>query len=395
LYYLDGDTAHEDEDGNPLAYRSITLGSNSGGSSFHFHSKTQAGTARVVCSVTDPRDQKVYSASVDIVVGAATGMPASVRGVMQAPGYLGSRDNTALVRNNVGINAFIMDDANQPIPNPSAPNLQVSIRPLGAAAVGARLISGTQSGSVVQLRTVGGIGLISLSSGINTGAILLEYVTDRFDNNVSNGIQDPVVALHSVAVVDGVATEPLALPAIADLEATNNLPFAYAVSAQGGVPPYTWSAVGLPSGLSISSDGIIGGAAQTVAGDYNAVVTVTDALGAKVLGNIKIKVNAGASTLAPLTLTSGAELPRAAIGEPYLYTFSATGGNPSDAIVWTFSPSPIPGGLVGSSTGNNAVISGTPPASCKSNFLVTATRGTLTVTQQVSVQIGANVTACR
>ena len=45
LYYIDGDAAHEVEvdDGNggkikvPGAYRSITLGSNSGGNSFHFH----------------------------------------------------------------------------------------------------------------------------------------------------------------------------------------------------------------------------------------------------------------------------------------------------------------------------------------------------------------------
>ena len=37
LYYLDGDDEHEDDDGRPNSYRSITLGSNSGGNSFHFH----------------------------------------------------------------------------------------------------------------------------------------------------------------------------------------------------------------------------------------------------------------------------------------------------------------------------------------------------------------------
>lgn len=395
LYYLDGDSDHEDDDGNPLAYRSVTLGANSGGATFHFHSGNQSGTARIVCSVTDPRDSKVYSASVDIVVGAATGMPSSVIGVLQAPRFLGSRDNTNLVRNNVTIQAFIMDDANQPIPNPAAPNLQVSIRPVTDAAVGARLVSGTQSGSVLQVRTINGIGLISLSSGVNTGAILLEYVTDRFDNNITNGIQDPVMSLHSVAVVNGVGLVPLSLGTLSDLETTNNLPFAFALSAQGGVPPYTWSAVGLPAGLTISSDGIIGGAPQTVAGDYNAVVSVTDAVGIKVSGNVKISVAAGVSTLPGLTLTSGSVLPLATVGEPYLYTFSATGGDPAQPIVWTFSPAVIPGGLVGGSTGNNAVISGTPTASCKSSFLVTATRGTQTVTQQVSVQIGGNTAACR
>ena len=55
--YLD-----EDDDGNPTAYRSITLGSNAGGNSFHFHAGNQAGTATITCSVEDPRDKRQVSA---------------------------------------------------------------------------------------------------------------------------------------------------------------------------------------------------------------------------------------------------------------------------------------------------------------------------------------------
>ena len=61
----------------PGAYRSIVLDSNAGGNSFHFHAGNIAGTARITCAVTNPADQLVSSASVDIVVGAATGKPAS------------------------------------------------------------------------------------------------------------------------------------------------------------------------------------------------------------------------------------------------------------------------------------------------------------------------------
>jgi len=78
LYYIDGNDEHEDEDGNPLAFRAITLGANSGSASFHFHAGTKAGTARITCSVTNPVDKQISSASVDIVVGAQTGQPASV-----------------------------------------------------------------------------------------------------------------------------------------------------------------------------------------------------------------------------------------------------------------------------------------------------------------------------
>eukprot|EP01041_Mallomonas_annulata_P026000 gene26000-47181_t len=185
LYYLDGKPEHE-KDGLPLAYRSVVLGANSGGASFHFHAGNQAGTARVTCSITNPRDSQVSTASVDIVVGAATGKPASVVGIAQAPSYLGVKNNPNMVRNNVGIQAFLRDDANQPIPSSTAANLQVSILPISGAADGARLISGNQSGSVLQVRTIGGVGQISLSSGVNIGTIVLQYVADRFDNDVTN-----------------------------------------------------------------------------------------------------------------------------------------------------------------------------------------------------------------
>jgi hypothetical protein len=232
LYYLDGDKSHEDDNGNPLAYRSITLDSNSGANSFHLHAGTKAGTVRITCSVTNPVDKQISSASVDVVVGAATGQPASVVGTAQAPGFLGTSNNIASLRNNVGIQAFVMDDANQPIPEPAAANLQVSIRSFGAST-GARLLSGSQSGSVVQVRTIGGVGLVSLSSGSDAGVILLELTTDRADNNVSNGIQDAVTQLMAVSVHKQISAGPLAIKDTT-LKVANGIPFSYAMTGEGG-----------------------------------------------------------------------------------------------------------------------------------------------------------------
>src|SRR5574337_243755 len=149
LYYLDGKKEHEDDNGNALSYRSITLGANSGGNSFHFHAGTQAGDATITCSVMDPRDKKQYSASVNIKVGQATANPGRVQGYTQAPGYLGTQNNFQLLPTSVAIQARVWDDANQPVPNSGAANLQVRIRPMGDASSGALLLEGGKAGNGV------------------------------------------------------------------------------------------------------------------------------------------------------------------------------------------------------------------------------------------------------
>lgn len=68
LYYLDDEDDHVDDDGNPKPYRSITLGANAGGDSFYFVADRGSGDATVTCTVTDPRDSRVYAASVELTV---------------------------------------------------------------------------------------------------------------------------------------------------------------------------------------------------------------------------------------------------------------------------------------------------------------------------------------
>lgn len=382
LYYLDGDDEHEDENGNPAAFRSITLDANSGSASFHFHAMDKAGTARITCSVTNPVDKQVSSASVDIVVGAQTGQPANVIATAQAPGYLGSRDNTQNIRNNVAISALIMDDANQPIPAPAAANLQVSIRPFGASA-GARLLAGSQSGSLVQVKTIGGEGQFSLSSGPSAGVILLELTTDRYDNNVTNGIQDAVTQLMAISVHKALASVPLAI-VNTDITVTNGLPYSFALTAQGGVPPYLWSSSALPSGLTLSSDGVISGTPTAKKGSYNVVVTVTDESGAQLNKNLTIKVE-GDLAIDGCTsdVSKPCALPEGTVGDAYSYTLSFSIGDPAVPVTWTITGN-LPPGLALAADGT---ISGTPTTIGSYTFIITAKRGDLTVSRQVTIVV--------
>ena len=342
LYYLDGDPEHEVDDGNggkvPGSYRSVVLGANAGGASFHFHAGNEAGTSRITCSVTDPRDKQQKSASVVITVGGATGKPASVRTATAVPGYLGTKGNTNGVLNQMAIQAFVMDDANQPVPTSAKANLQVAIAS-GGASSGARLLAGSQSGSVVQVNTTGGVGMFSLASGSNEGAILLEMTADRFDNDVTNGIQDPIVQLLAVPVTAGnpaaPAPDPLELVGKAP-DGTNGVAYSYAFSAKGGVAPYTWAALGaLPDGLSLSSSGILSGTPSVkLPGTFNIAVRVTDSKGVTATGNFPVAIEA---TPAPDTNFNQLSINLSGCGSDVNTACSLAIANPASPA-----PSPLP-----------------------------------------------------
>lgn len=68
-------------------------------------------------------------------------------------------------------------------------------------------------------------------------------------------------------------------------------PYSFALAASGGVPPYSWSANGLPSGLTLdAATGLISGAPRA-AGALLFTVTLTDSAGARVTALFRITIN--------------------------------------------------------------------------------------------------------
>jgi hypothetical protein len=194
-------------------------------------------------------------------------------------------------------------------------------------------------------------------------------------------------------VVDVVATTPLTLPEVASLSAANGQPFAYALVAEGGAPPYSWSAVGLPSGLTMSSNGLISGMPNAPAGTYSFVVSLTDATGAALTANMEIQVTGETALERALSLNCGTgstcTLPSGTAGEAYRYVFSASSSTPDTPITWSFSGLPTRGLSGNAATGT---ISGTPTESINEScqpitFQVTATQGSQSMTRVATIEL--------
>lgn len=60
------------------------------------------------------------------------------------------------------------------------------------------------SGQSIKIPTVNGVASLQLHSGNNPNTVIMTATTDRADNNVDNGLQDPITAQNNFVISDGV-----------------------------------------------------------------------------------------------------------------------------------------------------------------------------------------------
>jgi putative Ig domain-containing protein len=170
----------------------------------------------------------------------------------------------------------------------------------------------------------------------------------------------PVIIAHAAntGTTTPVFSAPLTIRTTALPDAFIARPYAAALEAFGGTPPYSWSLPfregGLPSGLRLSTDGVISGAVDTESqpGIYTFTVQVDDAAGNSQRRDLTIEV------VAPLSIRTTI-LPDAFLRQPYNAALEALGGTPPYSWNLPFEGG-LPGGLVLSPAG---IVSGTPDAS--------------------------------
>ncbi len=206
--------------------------------------------------------------------------------------------------------------------------------------------------------TTDGSGNITGTPTTTTGSPFTVVVT------ITDATLKSISRTYTLAI-SGVLTvaSPTTLPA-----ATLNAAYTpITAMAGGGLPPYTWTATGFPTGMSVSiAYGVISGTPTTAAGSpYSVVLTVEDSTGKTASMTYTLAVNSG-----PPTITGPASLPNGTLGVAYVSTtVTASGGSG----VYTWSATGLPAGLsIGSSTG---AITGTPSGTVASvnTVVVTAT----------------------
>jgi uncharacterized protein YdaL len=143
-----------------------------------------------------------------------------------------------------------------------------------------------------------------------------------------------------------------------------NQPYAAALSVGGGTAPYTWSASGLPQGLTLNkSTGVISGTPGKT-GTSTVKVQVSDSSQPTQTATATLVLTVNAQ----LVVTTSA-LPAGTVGQTYRAAMSATGG--VAPYTWAVTTGKLPAGLtLDRSTG---AITGTPTASTNSTVVITAT----------------------
>ena len=156
------------------------------------------------------------------------------------------------------------------------------------------------------------------------------------------------------------------------------------LAAAGGTTPYTWAvtAGSLPSGLSLSSGGVLSGT-PSAAGTYSFTVTVTDAVSAADTQAFTVTVAA-----APVLGVTTSALPDGEDGSAYSQDLAAAGG--TTPYTWAVTAGSLPSGLSLSSGGT---ISGTPDTAGTATFTAEVTdAGSATATASLTITVAATLT---
>ena len=179
------------------------------------HSLQATGTTTLTVTTQDEvTNQTITATKVFTIVAATPPLPTQLAlDLASGPIYVqGAGGNS-----NGLLDIHVRDALGQPVPDPVAASaaynnyrleivgtgLETGSVPGVARLNGVNAAGVTVSGSRIDLRTTAGVGAANFIAGNQVGSFVIRLTADRADNNVDNGISDPVSVERSVVVSDG------------------------------------------------------------------------------------------------------------------------------------------------------------------------------------------------
>ena len=199
--------------------------------------------------------------------------------------------------------------------------------------------------------------------------------TVNFTATATNVLGNGSAASQSSSIV--ITTVAPTMPATQNVSATTLTAPNTQFAATGGSPVVSWSATGLPTGLSINtSTGQLVGT-PTTPGTYNVTITASNAANGGGTGSTAVTL----TVTSPPVVVATATAPTAPTGSLYTYTVPVTAGG----APYTYS---VPAGTLPSwaTLNSNGTITGTPTsAGGPTTVTVTVSNGTGTSTHTVTL----------
>lgn len=238
------------------------------------HSLQATGsTTLTITTLDEVTNQTITATQVFQIVAATPPLPTQLAlDLASGPIYVqGAGGNSSGL-----LDIHVRDALGQPVPDPVAAgtaynNYRIEI--VGASGAGAPRLNGVNaagtsvSGQAINLRTTAGVGAANFIAGSNVGSFVVRLTADRADNNVDNGISDPVIVERSVVVSDG---------RLFDLEITQPIVNALTINPHGG-------------DIEVNSDGIAIPPSPDATYSVTVAVIATDRLGNPVLPGTQIR----------------------------------------------------------------------------------------------------------
>lgn len=322
-----------------------------------------------------------YHATVDYAVSSVTLTPVTahaaatvtVNGNPVASGSASQAITLSVGANNIGIivtaedgtpktyNVIVQRSEQRPV----AGNVTAQVAANSNANPVTLALSGGAATSV-SLVTPPSHGVVVVSGLSVTYTPLTGYSgSDSFVYHASNSAGDSADATVSLTIVAPttvtIAPASGALPA-----ATAGSAWSQTLSATGGSAPYTWTAHGLPAGISLNpATGALSGT-PTSAGSFTFSVTVKEAGNVSATASYTLVVGAVTPGVTLAVTPAAGALPAGTTGSAWSQTFAVSGG--TAPYRWQLSGA-LPAGL----TFSDGSLKGTPTTAGSSTFTLTAT----------------------